>query len=193
MKERPILFKPEMIIAILNNSKTMTRRVVKSLKCPYVKISDKFWVKETWSTYPPYSERPTIICNTDSPHIAHKKTGLFESVIHKAGKENFSFGMYGEPKWKSPLLMPKTATRIWLEITYIRIERLQDITVYDCLAEGIEINPDNLFSPVTKLSIDTSFLILNKFEILWDSINKKEPYRWQDNPFTFVIEFRKLR
>ena len=238
MKERPILFKPEMIKAILNGNKTMTRRVVKfpkhaykpdinwiksihqdgggnwvawstneqqlieftkkaypsgeGFKCPYGKISDKFWVKETWSTFPPYDNRPTIACSQILPYVIHKESGFYEKVIHKAGKENYAWGMYGEPKWKSSLFMPKTATRIWLKIIDIRIERLQDITIHDCLHEGIEINPDNLFSPITKLSIDTSFQLLNKFEILWDSINKKEPYRWRDNPFVWVIDFKKL-
>ena len=85
--------------------------------------------------------------------------------------------------------MPRWASRITLEITGLRDEHIQDIVASDCLYEGIEGNPDSLSSPVLAISIGACTSVINKFKILWDSINKKRGYGWDTNPLVKVISF----
>jgi hypothetical protein len=85
--------------------------------------------------------------------------------------------------WKPSIFMPRWASRITLEITNIRVERLQEITEEDAKAEGIE-NPffaSDRYWPTFK----------DRFETLWDSINGKT-YPWSSNPWVWVIEFKKV-
>ena len=100
--------------------------------------------------------------------------------------------------WKSKLLMFKFMARIWLEITNIRVERVQDISEEDCIAEGIELiyGKRNL-SPFSGYK-DYSGLVevcgaTASFHTLWDSLNAKRGYAWDKNPWVWVIEFRKAK
>lgn len=146
MKERPILFSGEMVKAILDGRKTMTRRVIKPqpsirtsvcidanspsgysysndvygdiyCKCPYGKVGDRLWVREAF-----------VCFDEETP----ENTG---EIFYKAddnGPLNF--------KWKSPYYMKKQYAHIWLEITNIRVERLQEITEEDAKVEGVKPN-----------------------------------------------------
>ena len=95
--------------------------------------------------------------------------------------------------------MPKYAARIFLEITSIRIERVQDITAEDALAEGIKyelnkgIGGETCYDDAVGERIG-EYRWLNPvppFHLLWDSINKKRGYGWDMNPWNWVIEFKK--
>lgn len=148
VKSRPIIFSGDMINAIIENRKSMTRRVLKPqpdeiqefidgrlaivnsgrfdvVKCPYGKIGDQLYVKETFSI----TKEP----NSYYPSYDWRRGG---TCIYKADEKR-AVGMYGCVKWKSPIYMPKWASRITLEITSIRVERLKVISDDDCLAEGI--------------------------------------------------------
>jgi len=165
MKEKPILFKTEMVKAILEDRKTMTRRVVKPqwdrdfVNCPY-QIGQKLWVRETWAE---------IIFPGGEAYLPRIK------IYYKASECGRKY------IWKPPLFMPKKYARIWLEVTDIRVERLQDITKEDIEKEG------------TNYPVFVYNVMYNCFIILWDSIYIKKPeYQWNKNPYVWVIEFKRI-
>ncbi len=95
--------------------------------------------------------------------------------------------------------MPKGAARIFLEVTEVRVERLQDITQKDAKAEGSYLDRceclprRNDKTPIEKLFQQTGCHIHGKeFRCLWDSINAKRGFPWEDNPWVWVIEFERI-
>lgn len=168
MKERPILFSTSMVQAILEGRKTMTRRVVKykphkdhiycdgngiAQKCPYGSVGDRLWVRETWA-YRQWNH---------------------DRVYYKADNNLADINREDE-KWRPSIFMPRKLSRITLEITNIRVERLQEITESDAISEGIIHNSMN----------DPKI----EFQWLWQSINGIES--WEANPFIWVIEFKRV-
>lgn len=146
--------------------------------CPYGKPGSALWVRETWQAQNlsgqwwhevPKADRE--LCNW--------------AVIDKADCEE---GMPTPPKWIPGIFMPRWISRITLEVTGVRVERIQDISLSDCKAEGVDgytfargCISDNPPDPRWK------------FIEVWDSINAKRPgCAWKDNPWVFVIEFRQL-
>lgn len=94
--------------------------------------------------------------------------------------------------WHPSIHMPKEAARIWLKVTDVRVERLQEITVDDCHREGINIETSAVTDGET-LNRNHDFS-LEKFEILWDSTVKKsdlDRYGWDANPWVWIIEFER--
>ena len=97
------------------------------------------------------------------------------------------------PKWHPSIHMPKEAARIWLKVTDVRAERLQDMTVEDCKAEGI-------YDDYNTLSKEYHDLLMQKaypktFKKLWDSTISKPDlakYGWDANPWVWVIEFERI-
>jgi hypothetical protein len=210
--EKPILFNTEMVKAILEGRKTQTRRVVKPQpgftyctkckkefthcacyfdsdkkaerctktgsadlnKCPYGKPGDRLWVRETWA-----------LTQYDFDHIPDER-------IYRA-----DFG--NEPvdwNWKPSIFMPREVSRILLEITDIRVERVQQILNVDALAEGIQAfsKDGNLYKyglDEWKWS-DMPRDARDAFKRLWDSINKKRGFGWEVNPWVWVVEFKRI-
>jgi len=197
MKERPIIFSTPMVKAILEGRKTMTRRVFMvtdpmgkrcaitspdeeiltfadgtfhyrstgglsgPYSCPYGIPGDRLWVRETWAeiAYP---------CN----YIKYKADDPHPS------------GDWGA--WKSSRFMPKKYARIWLEVTGVRNERLQEITEEDAKAEGIGPSPSiasDRYWPTCR----------DKYQELWDSLHAKTRHHWMDaNPFVYVLTFKRV-
>lgn len=178
MKERPILFSGEMVRAILDGRKTQTRRVVKppppsnsggtseifalAKQCPYGQPGDWLWVRETWA--------PAATEGYDK----RDDGGL---IWYRATDERVCMG-----PWRPSIFMPRQVSRIMLEITDVRVERLQDITEEDAKAEGVAAWHDTANGTVYR----------PEFEMLWDSINGKRGYGWDMNPWIWVIEFKKV-
>ena len=153
MKERPILFSAPMVRAILDGRKTMTRRILTERHgeyCPYGHPGDFLWVRETF-----YNSR------MDNSMPTH----------YRADNQDEDFQLI----WNPSIFMPRWASRILLEITAVRVERLQKISEDDARAEGV--------SPET----------VGPFSELWDSINRKPGRTWADNPFVWVIEFKRIK
>lgn len=185
MKEHPILFSTSMVQAILDGRKTMTRRVVKSPKwsepsralvdfeCPYGWIGDRLWVRETWA-------KPPMLTNK----MLRDGADTWPKCVYLA--DDVDIGQWKEWGWKvkPSIFMPRWASRITLEITNIRVERLQDITSADSIKEG-------MYSYANSQTIDCETRDpRDDFKILWDSINgKKHP--WSSNPWVWVISFRR--
>ena len=221
MKEHPILFSGPMVKAILDGRKSQARRVVRpqpnetkaakyqvikvadyftgcpqaglayywsnqgcwnsseSFKCRY-QVGDKPWVQEIWGVAPCYNElRPSELCLTA------------RQVSWKADDGTVGADTYHRnvDKWRLPVHMPKWAARIWLEITGIRVERVQDIDNdwEDCLKEGV-VGKNEACCEVNGLHIK----VLWKFRDHWNSLNKKRGFGYDENPWVYIIEFKKI-
>lgn len=198
---KPILFNTEMVRAILDGRKTVTRRMIKldlgladtdkgdssylsipdaygdyhDVKdlCRY-KVGDILYVRETWKKY------EKMIGTGRECHL--------ESFIGYKANENIKVpSEFFESKWHPSIHMPKEAARIFLKVTGVRVERLNDITSKEAIKEGLKdkyaYGEYNSMEP-KKLFID-----------LWNStINKHDldSYGWEANPFVWVIEFEKI-
>jgi hypothetical protein len=195
MKERPILFNAHMVSAILDSRKTQTRRVIKSqpigpveklcacwswadtgsrdpecgghygFSCPHGKPGDRLWVRETF-------------CLSGSFPIYRADSNPSTPV-----------------RWTPSIFMPRSASRITLEITDVRVERVQAISETDAIAEGIDnIGLEYSIEPwknylkagngYQKSTPQASYMTL------WKSINGHES--WDANPWVWVIEFRRV-
>lgn len=146
-------------------------------RCPYGQPGDRLWVRETWGR-----QEGIKVHIGDRPNI--QIDDHFERVTHRAGRENFAWGMYGPPKWKPSIHMPRTGCRLMLEILEVRVERVQDISVSDAIAEGIEY--------VGKLVPDRGGFQRGEivdYSMLWESINGNGS--WDANPWVWVVTFLK--
>jgi hypothetical protein len=198
---KPIIFSTLMVQAILDGRKTQTRRVIKpqpakeatqferfietvdcglearfgsknsSAVCdrkPQYKPGDILWVRETFCEVP-YEHNHVPI---KGGHITIPK------YAYKADSERDYTGI-----WKPSIHMPREAARIFLRVKTVRVERLQDITEEDAIAEGM-----------SKTLVDGVVFISTKgnFHVFWDSLNIKRGYGWDTNPWVWVIEFERI-
>ena len=157
-------------------------RTGKFIKCPYGQVGDRLWVRETWCVSSEWDKLPPA----KLPFKARKTT------IYKAD------GFERTGRWRSSRFIPRWASRINLEITGLRVERVQEITEEDARAEGIKITQGTW--QATERDLDTGRLGLvgepqpytarYHFEALWDSLNAKRGYGWEANLWVWVIEFK---
>jgi hypothetical protein len=157
--------------------------------CPYGGPGDRLWVRETWYSVAENDQlKPTKM-----PHGPNSEqhwgyvAGLYNKFSGKVGKP-------GKPQWagktRASIHMPRWASRLTLEVTGVRVERLQDITEDDIVAEGISLikgkgwhNPvDNRCYPRAEWA----------FQYLWDSINAKRGFGWEVNPWVWVVSFPRM-
>lgn len=140
------------------------------IKCPYGGIGDRLWVRETWR----------VIANEERYGIVFKDGGIkfFE------GQTTYKI----EDKWRPSIFMPRWASRITLEITGLRVERVKTITDADCEAEGVRPSVDG--NGYDWRHNENGWH--RTFRQLWDSLNAKRGYGWDTNPFVWVIEFKNL-
>lgn len=190
MTEKPILFNTEMVRAILDGRKTQTRRIIKDsyfnplisgdLKwhAP-VNSGDILWVRETWAI----SRR--ILLNVDPDTGARHWSAWSEDnprrYIYRAGYTYMDDP--GPVRWHPSIHMPKEAARIWLKMTDIRCEQLNDMTEEDAIAEGFPDSPAGTDSP------------LERFSVLWDKTVKRvdrDRFGWYGNPWVWVISFKRI-
>ncbi len=145
------------------------------IKCPY-EIGQTVWVRETFSKY-----KETIL-TTD---LAGRETAIItDKYIYKA---NDPIHKNEIVKWKPSRYMPRKAARLFLKITNIRIERIQEITPEDVEKEGVIIDYD--YPLIGPCDADIQLRASEPFKELWDSINKKRGYGWDENPYVWVYDF----
>jgi hypothetical protein len=208
MTERPILFSAPMIRAILAGQKTQTRRALRrqfgpdaapvempkttpegwvvgghsgvwwcdaaanpddAIRCPYGVPGDRLWVRETWSQ------------NEDQL----SETRMDTSYVYRADGERRALDNGVEKPWRPSIHMPRRASRITLEITGVRVERLQDISDDDARQEGVAEWARGALSPQGQREICRQ----EGFEMLWKQINGAES--WDANPYVWVVEFKR--
>lgn len=180
MRDLPILFSSAMVRALLDGSKTQTRRLMSERHryhfieasgdlalCPYGEPGDRLYVRETWqhSNHPlgPYDDDCLVFYRAD-----------YLDDPHGADGEKSPEGRYRT--WRPSIHMPRNASRILLEVTGVRIEKLRDISEADAIAEG----STDLLNPV------------GWYAELWDSLKPAAGFVWADNPWVWVVEFKRI-
>jgi len=204
VRERPILFSDSMVHAILEGRKRQTRRICKyfitgpnppnastfdmyesagragwvgafgldgtgnaTQLCPYGRPADRLWVRETFRS-------------TDTLEYEAYRADLYTHRWNPAvNPDNCT--------WRPSIFMPRRLSRITLEITKVRVERVQQITEKDGQDEGVMVRdvmyPDEPHS---------AYSYVEQFKLLWNEINEKRGFGWEANPFVWVIEFRRV-
>ena len=201
-KERGILFTAENVLAVMNGTKTQTRRIIKSqpifaanpkwsygighsgegwycgeeeypaegaffYRCPYGKVGGLLYVKESWGIHKGFEK-----C-----HWSDVGVGLrFYRADYEQG-HGVQCVDVPITRWRSARFMPKLYARTWLRITDIRVERIQDISVDDSIAEGVKWGEGAGSNPRVR------------FSNLWDSINLKRGHGWDVNDWVWVYDF----
>jgi len=230
MKETPILFTPANIRAILDGRKTQTRRAINPQppRCtqngtPYTGSQRTTLSVAKGFDLTAYLDEPRYIGKSMYGEVGERlwvREGFLARANGKAivyrmdyteangAAEAAGFGaMYGG--WKSAIFMPKSAARLWLEVTDVRVERVQDISEQDAIAEGVfkdrvivgancnsgihvEEYGDR-FWPTAEDTRDEGFEdAVSAYAALWDSINGKA-HPWSENPWCWVIGFRRVQ
>lgn len=211
MTERPILMKPHNVRAILDGKKTQTRRLIdpqpdedglakiiggpwvdtskRSYPCPYGHTGDRLWVKETYGARGNLADGPPIRYRADVGY--NESTTLFDQT-RKA---------YGG--WKGPRYMPREYSRITLELTDVRAQRLQGISEADAIAEGTSswcTSGDMFWKSGSAAMTDArnpAFDAVNSFTgpradyaMVWEEINGSGT--WDLNPWVWALTFKRV-
>lgn len=203
MAIKPILFNTEMVRAILDGKKSCTRRLVKPQPQGYFEVNenpvyiydtdwnqgkitppyqpgDILYVRETWERFECWN------CEGDERENCPKEPqkSVFDKTcgcyMYRATDE-----IYGDARWHPSIHMPKEAARIWLKVTDVRLERLQEIPGEDLIKEGIDLFQSNY----VRVAFD-------KFTNIWNYTIKKSDlncYGWDANPWVWVIEFERCK
>lgn len=234
IKERPILFSGPMVRAILDGSKTQTRRKVANFQqpvpavglvefpehrysaiaqnhlrwgfsvfgeteqacadalaesgcCPYGRVGNQLWVRETWQFYDWTDEgEPCVRFAVDNAMnwFSVNDETIADQWEILSRPENFDIDNHArDRRWRPSIHMPRWANRIQLEITGTRVERLQGIAEQDCRAEGAHGGHGSI--PGYSFSATP----LEHFQHIWKSTGGD----WGANPWVWVIEFRRIK
>lgn len=238
-KERPILFSGDMVRALLAGTKSQTRRLlgqfdtlhagwpgkkveecgepevcahvhtsdghhVRSLACPYGQPGDRLWVRETFHV--------TAAC--DAVYRAD-----YPANATSRGMENIP--AEADVRWTPSIHMPRWASRLTLEVTEVRVQRLQEISEEDAKAEGVApvvsehwtaYDPETEGYPSFGVEPDAEMIAsrrlenvrhhgpttistaTDQFRLLWDSLNGSRPgASWADSPWVWAVSFRVVR
>jgi hypothetical protein len=196
MKERPILFSGAMVRAILDGSKTQTRRVVKpqpngviSSHPPMIRLRECDPCFSTWKDACPYGAPGDRLWVRETFTVSSCGTAVYRADARDQRGDRWHSIEPGDPNkevlWKPSIFCKREHSRITLEVTGVRVERLQDITAGDCRAEGHPVNPQ--ISAQQQVHDDAA---RDWYMDLWESING--PGSWDANPWVWVIEFKRI-
>lgn len=205
MKERPVIFNGEMVRAILDGRKTQTRRTLTERHlhlidaassagecyplesgvdhensqsyyrehCPFGQVGDRLWVREAFRVHSRATDVSTLVYRASERNSWTEQTRRVPVLV--CNKQ------VSPEKWTPSIHMPRWASRITLEITDVRIERLNDISEEDAKAEGVKagVSPghEHMMHQVA-------------FREFWQSIYGEES--WNANPWVWVIEFKRV-
>lgn len=210
MKKRPIIFSAPRVRAILAGQQTQTRRIVmpqpksylhhaksgdaqvystdangfrsrNPIPCPYGQPGDRLWVRETWRLWggSSFADNGEPL---DPDILIGSLASMREDFLRSRPLEYYA-DTGDEGPWRSPIHMPRWASRILLEITAVRVERLQEISEEDAEAEGVR----------NSLHLHGGRFARENFAHLWWTIYGDNGYgSWEANPWVWVIEFRRI-
>ena len=198
-RELPILFNTDMVRTILRkvNPKTATRRAIKGYipsdaMFGYTMFTPKGYISCRGTFVGEYGEKFFKLPCQKGDILYVRETWCVNPIIkefyYKANRKEGEQAPY-DLKWHPSIHMPKEAARIWLKVTDVRVECLQDMTLDDFLSEGVVIRPEAFNDP------ENAYLqAKDAFVRIWDSTIKKEEiylYGWDGKPWTWVIEFER--
>lgn len=211
MTERPILMNEFSVRAILDGHKTQTRRVIKpqpqpnyayasvkptflakskswlfstihsdaiqdTWRCPYGVPGDRLWVREAWYWFPTPPTSPD-----DEYYVLYRATQDEDPLKRVKCKRDMD--ILKTCGWKPAIHMPREFSRLTLEITDIRVERVRHISAHDAICEGI-VPTGYMGDPC-----DVADTAIDEFKMLWDDINAERGFSWESNPWVWAIAF----
>ena len=177
MAERPILMSAPMVRALIEGTKTQTRRVVADRHLAQIDLS-RTPCRANWSKPMPYGQPGDRLWVREAWMDLRGVDGAIANCMFRATFGNAPDG----GKWRPSIHMPRWASRITLEVTGVRVERLQDISTSDAEAEGWP-------GPDAENSISSTYPIA-WYSKLWEEING--PGSWTANPWVWCVAFRRL-
>lgn len=232
MADRPILFSAPMVRALLDGTKTQTRRVVKpqfaadaepaemcatnerghqisghsglwwddttgndeqAVRCPYGQPRDRLWVREAWA---PGDDMVFGVSKDDPETVLYRAD---KAALHWDGKamatpmDTYAFN-WDAVRWRPSIHMPRFASRITLEVTAVRVERLQDISEADAIAEGIARSGEGFerfhVDPEAPEGQPFTRNPVLAYKGVWEQINGAGS--WDENPWVWAITFRRV-
>ena len=205
-KERPIIFSGPMVQAILDGRKTQTRRVMKQQPqgelwpadfsapgllawqsmnaagqiidhaCPHGQAGDRLWVRETWATSVGVDDQKPSVLDTPGKGYGWPVWFASDGSVWWRGAKAGGPGFVDRGRWRPSIHMPRWASRITLEVTGVRVERLQDIS------EGVTLRGTSRYEGQSR----------DAYADLWDSLNTKRGFGWDTNPWVWAIEFKRV-
>jgi hypothetical protein len=158
------------------------------VRCPYGGPGGRLWVRETWAAFTPPTYEYNECEEIDGPPSDMRSESQWvrdEDIVFRAD------GTSNPNRWRPAIHMPRWASRITLEVTGVRVERLQSITDDAARAEGVslgELQPATVNGAPGKVAI---YDPVKAFQVLWNQINH-ERVRWSSNPFVWVVSFRRV-
>lgn len=170
------------------------------LNCPYGVPGDRLWVKETWCPLkdPFHFQNPALSRGylLDMGGRPQRNGSAYRADCDERDGESERCRTELGYKWHSPLFMPRWASRLTLEVTDVRVQRVQEISTQDAIAEGIRFDDVSGYwlggihnvkgtptvHPTARLA----------FKSLWNSINAKRGYSWEVNPWVWALTFKKI-
>lgn len=209
MIERGMIFNAEMVRALLDDRKTQTRRIVKCdhqemaerddgtlwpwredcehggdiwYPCPYGTVGDRIWVREAFRVHSRTTDVATLVYKASERNSWTEQTHRVPvAVCNKPATPE---------KWTPSLHMPRWASRILLEITDMRVERLNAISEHDAHAEGVGKLRGGFWQHYQPSWTQHQLSARGSFVTLWKSIYGEES--WNSNPWVWVIEFKRI-
>ena len=200
MRERGILFSAPMVCALLAGTKTQTRRIMKDApgghpnddgywgtilrRCRYGVVGDRLWVRETWRAF----EDP----DSGYDYIRFRADDRCVLIPETKAAGDFVVGKFD--RWHPAIHMPRWASRITLEVSDVRVQRLHDITEEDARAEGIIewVSDDGARKHYGLSDADVwETTARGAYRRLWGDINGANS--WGRNPFVWAISFRRVQ
>ena len=162
------------------------------LECPYGQVGDLLYVRETFCyVHPDEWHGHVATCPSAEKWPGHPEDwemGSRNFGIAFAADGDGESQLIGENvRWRPSIHMPKWASRLWLRVVDVQVERLQDISSEDALAEGIRPIADRKYTSGDDAADNSS-----RFQWLWNRINTERGYSWESNPFVWVVEFERV-
>lgn len=183
MKETGLMFKAPLVRAVLEGRKTQTRRVLRNQraydldKAPLGQPGDRIYVRETFVQGYKADPETGAVRDYDEEGNDIPMTTWYRATDGITWCDDD--GWETNVPWKPAIHMPKASARIWLEVTGVRVERLQEITPEDCIAEGLN---------TTLRERDAEVNLKQQFKELWESTGGD----WAANPWVWVVDFKVL-
>lgn len=201
MREKPILMSAEMVQAILDGRKTMTRRVIKPQpqNVPADAYMDAYNHSPLWNFWLPDNRVVNTVGPNEktfhwkAPYQPGDRLWVRETYRMCDCKAEGCKGLYYKAdapeilaKWKPSILLPKKYARIWLEVVSFRVERVREISEEGAKAEGVDPGP------FLGIGVDESKAYRYAFRDIWNKLNDKRGFSWDSNPWVWVIEFKRV-
>lgn len=194
------LTRPELVRATIRGLKTETRRVITEQNSVLKGVTryckwesgQLIGFKESWGIQEiskKFPGRLQIVYRAGVDDIGHPEGNTADFQWRDVDEDTWR-RYASKNQWRGPRFMPAWAIRLWAQVVSVRPERVQEIISWDCVAEGI---PKDYYNRTFSLRTNKpNRMLIDEFQMLWDSINAARGYSWETNPWVWVLKFKLL-